>query len=179
MGDNDRDIDLADVAIKPRPASHEAGGVPRVPTRFMGWEDAAVEAALPEAEPPIAFTNLLNNDELLWHFKTKAREKYAIADVDEILGVVDGAGGRRDIIVKWKESVPPSRRTQVRASDLRGGADRIQRFLARTAKDRVDATFYNANPTGRTRTNAAGQKELEVVWEIDGSMGWAREDAFL
>ncbi len=178
---NERAEDLTDVAIRPSPARALAPPAAGVPRRFLGFEEEVAGSELPEAEPPEQLTRLLNNAELHYHFPTvaaRSKHRYAVADVSKILGVVQTDKGP-EVIVAWTDEVV---RDQVRvpAAEVRGIAPLLEAFLAAQSRQRVDPTFWNCEATGNERVDpASGAREIEVVWDADGTTSWARKSDFL
>jgi hypothetical protein len=176
MRSSDNEHDLEDISVQ---ASHAPADPPEHDgaRRYLGFE--AVDTR-PEAPPPAALTDLLTNAEMRQYFpNVPVTEKYSTAEIERIVEVLVDATGRKDVVVLWNDTVPAARKTTVRAEQVRGGAARINRFLAARERARTDTAFYNCQPTGKTRVDAAGQTEIEVRWDVDRSFGWTRESLFL
>jgi hypothetical protein len=182
MGPSATAADLANVAIRiplaPVAGPPAAQGVAR---RYMGFEDDATALMLPESVPPVGLTDTLTNAEMRQFFPAidVRAWRYSIAEVARIMEVLVDASGRKDLLVQWNDSVPAARNTRVHADEVRGGAEQVARFLATRERARVDTSFFDCEPTGRTRVDEGGQTELEVTWDVDGSVGWAKEGSFL
>jgi hypothetical protein len=179
LGPAQTDADLENVAVSSQPRGRQPEEEDVVRMRVTGVEgsDSGEEEGVSEATPPAQLLDTLTNAEMRRFFPhLPITHRYAIAEVAEILSVVVAADGSRNLLVNWVGGGPVE---EVRASDIRGGEKRIAQFLERQARERVDTQFYSCEPTGNTRLTAGGELEIEVVWDVDGEVGWTKESAFL